>query len=357
MKVLVWHWGRRGAGPRFACDLALGFGRLPETAAVLSLSAEAELMQNAPPCMPVIPFRTYTGWPGLVSRVAAAPWLIQGLVERLAAVEPALAISAMPALLDPLMVTALGRLGIPYAMVVHDASSHPGDRFFLQMMLQRRLIRRAAMVVALSRHVGNKLISQRLVSGDRLLLLSHPPFIFGPVPERAPHGGPFRLLFFGRLRRYKGLDLLAAALRRLPRGRFAVRVVGSGPASAELAELAALSGVSVESRWVPEAEVAALLAWADAVVLPYREASQSGVAAAALAAGRPVVATNVGGLAQQLAGERLAHLCAPEAAALAGCLERLADEPLLPGPPLHAADAWTEFAAACLAACSKVGVR
>ena len=105
----------------------------------------------------------------------------------------------------------------------------------------------------------------------------------------------------------------------------AVRVVGSGPESPELTVLRGLPGVTVENRWVPEAEVGELFSWADAVVLPYREASQSGVAAVALAANRYVVATNVGGLTEQLVGEPLAILCEPEAGSLANGLRRVLD--------------------------------
>ncbi|MGH7104020.1 MAG: glycosyltransferase, partial [Acetobacteraceae bacterium] len=315
--MLIWHWGRLGAGPRFAAALARGFSRLPETTGLLSLSAQAELLHALDPPSPELLFRTYSGWPGVLGRLAAAPWLIGDLAGRLALLQPGLAIAAMPALLDPLMCAALARRSIPFAIIVHDAAHHPGDGLVLQMALQRRMIRRAALVVALSRHVGTMLLGQKLVSEQRLLIARHPPFDFGAVPPLAPHEGPFRLLFFGRLRRYKGLDLLTEAVERLPAGRFTLRIVGSGPASPELARLATLEGVRVENRWVPEDEIGGLLAWADAVVLPYREASQSGVAAAALAAGRPVVATRVGGLAQQLEGESLARLAAPEPAALA----------------------------------------
>ncbi len=73
----------------------------------------------------------------------------------------------------------------------------------------------------------------------------------------------------------------------------------------------------VENRWVPEGEVGSLLAWADGVVLPYREASQSGVAAAAVEAGRFVVATRVGGLPDQLRDAPGLVLCAPESTDLA----------------------------------------
>ncbi len=107
--------------------------------------------------------------------------------------------------------------------------------------------------------------------------------------------------------------------------------------------------VTVENRWVPETEIPGLLGWADAVVLPYVEASQSGVAAAALAAGRAVLATAVGGLPEQLRGETLGRLCAPAAEALVTAWRAmLADPPR--GPPADAAAGWRQAGAAVLAA-------
>jgi glycosyltransferase involved in cell wall biosynthesis len=177
--------------------------------------------------------------------------------------------------------------------------------------------------------------------------------VFGPtpVPPRS-HGGALRLLFFGRLLPYKGLDLLAAALRMLDaRGAWQLRVVGSGPESNDLAALRALRNVTVENRWVPEDEVGELIAWADAVVLPYREASQSGVAPAAIAAGRPVVATRIGGLAEQLRDLQSAILCEPDAASLAAALRTLIDAPppLPAAAPVDARLAWRDMAEQLLA--------
>ncbi len=109
-------------------------------------------------------------------------------------------------------------------------------------------------------------------------------------------------LFFGRLRAYKGLDLLRDAFR-LVRARHpgaTLRIVGEGSVEASAPGISALPGVKVEQRWVPDAEIPFLLARAWAVVLPYREASQSGVLPLALASGVPVVATPVGALADQL---------------------------------------------------------
>ena len=172
-----------------------------------------------------------------------------------------------------------------------------------------------------------------------LIPFSHPPFAFDmPAADRA--AGPPRLLCFGRLLPYKGLDLLAAALVSLPmQPAIEVRVVGSGPESPALDALRSCRGVTVENRWVPETEIGALLAWSDALILPYREASQSGVAAAALAAGRPVIATRVGGLREQLSDAPQAVMCEPEAASLARAIELWLETPPQPTrqlmPPKH----------------------
>ena len=343
MRLLVWQWGRRGAGPRFAAALADGLAQVPGVTAALSLSRQAEILGGLAPPHCDLPVPTYAGLGGLLLRLPLLPFQVGGLARRIAALRADAAICAMPAPLDLLMAAALRRARVPYAVVVHDADLHPGDIHAPQMLLQRRLVARADAVVALSRHVGDRLTAQGLAR--RLIMSEHPPLHFGPppAPPRA-HGGKLRLLCFGRLLPYKGLDLLAEAMARLgPRDDMELRVVGSGPESAVLDALRRLPGVQVENRWVPEGEVADILAWSDALVLPYREASQSGVAAAALAAGRFVVATKVGGITEQLAGVKLARLVAPDPAALAAALVALAGE-MAPAVPVP--DRWPDVSAA-----------
>ena len=319
MKVLIWQWGRRGAGPRFAAELQRNFAGVPQTEPLLSLSAGAEILGTGapPPCD--LAFPTYDGLLGFAVRALRAPVLVPGLAGWLRDNRVDVALCAMPAPLDLLMAAALHRAGVPFAVVVHDADLHPGDAFPLQMRLQRLLLARADRLFALSTHVADRLRQQGIASGRSLMTVSLPPFAFGerPPPPGA-HGGRLRLLSFGRLLPYKGLDLLAASLALLgERADFEVRVVGSGPETAVLDTLRAMPGVSVENRWVPEDEVGALLAWADGLVLSHREASQSGVAAAAVAARRWLVATRVGGLEEQLRDEPMAIMCDPTPASLA----------------------------------------
>ena len=352
MKILVWQWGRRGAGPRYAAELARSFRAVPETDALLSLSAAAELLRTRNPPACALPVATYSGLASFAGRVLTTPVLVPELARWVRQERIDVALCAMPAALDLAMAAALRWTGTPYAVVVHEADLHPGDRFASQIRLQRWLVGGAQAVFALSSHVAERLQERRLVTGKRLLLASLPPFHYGPdLSPPGAHGGKLRLLSFGRLLPYKGLDLLADALALLgSRADLEIRVVGSGPESADLDRLRALPGVVVENRWVQEEEISDLLGWADALILSHREASQSGVAAAAIAARRWVIATRVGGLAEQLGKERMAVLCDPRAASVAGAISALlAADRTPPSPDEAAGAAWSAVTRAMVA--------
>lgn len=361
MKILVWQWGRGGAGPRFGACLAEALRDRTGIDVTLSLCRDAEIMTGPSPPLCEMKVRTYRGMASFLLRLATAPLALPFLLVRLLRFRPDLAICAMPGPLDLLMAVALWVVRCRLVVVVHDADAHEGDGFLLQMTLQRLLCRCADGLAVLCRHVGTRLQQQGLAGNARrkLIRFEHPPFAFDlPATERAARReeGPKRLLFFGRLLAYKGLDLLAEAVAALPPDvAISVRVVGSGPESPSLQALRGCRGVTVENRWVPELEIGALLGWADAVILPYRDASQSGVAAAALAAGLKVIATRVGGLEEQLAGATRAVLCEPDADSLAGAIRHWLQTPVCVARPVdaplgHATTAWRQAVSGLLLA-------
>lgn len=355
MKVLVWHWGRRGAGPIFASRLSQSLAALPGSAATLSLSASAEIMTQ-PDCVRCDwPEPTYDSAIGYAGQLFAEPFLRRRTVRRLQSIEPDVAVCAMPALLDGRMMQALRQTGIPYAVVVHDATAHPGEALNFRMLGQSRLLRNAAALFALTAHVEDDLRRQGFGrNGQIIAKLWHPPIYFGDMKPPFAHGGRSRLLSFGRLLPYKGLDMLADALAAFgPELPFDVRICGSGPASHGLLRLRSIPGVEVDQRWIPEAELRGLIEWSDALVLPYREASQSGVAAVAIGQGRLVVATNVGGLPEQLAGVANAVLCEPNAAAITEALKNLPRAGSL-APPENTQMSWHCMAAKMLETLERV---
>jgi D-inositol-3-phosphate glycosyltransferase len=110
------------------------------------------------------------------------------------------------------------------------------------------------------------------------------------------------LLFFGLIRPYKGLDVLLDAMPAIHAAtgaRLAVLGECYGDADAIHAQIARLGlapVVRLELRYASNEEVPTWMTAADAVVLPYRHATQSGVAQAAYGCGRAVISTAVGGI-------------------------------------------------------------
>jgi glycosyltransferase involved in cell wall biosynthesis len=185
------------------------------------------------------------------------------------------------------------------------------------------------------------------------------------APPAAPPGAagaePFRrLLFFGIVRPYKGLDVLLRALTAGPDG-IALRVAGEFWGGAEVterlvAELGLGDRVELRPGYVDATEVPGLFRDVDALVLPYRSATASLNAFLAFAHGRPVIATRVGTIEQDVRDGVDGVLCDPDDdASLAAALRRFyaEGEPqrLRAGvPPVDAAPAWRAYCTAVLAA-------
>ncbi len=201
----------------------------------------------------------------------------------------------------------IGARGIPTVFVVHNLEPHermPGGR-----LLARLALGRAAACVAQSQRDAARLAAK--YPRCPITVVLPPPL----VPPPCPHAGERdrcarvlgvppaanRLLFFGYVRRYKGLPTLIEALASLPPR---VQLVVAGEIYHQDADhyrrMAARWNVGERvvflDRFLPSAEIACLFSAADVVVLPYWEASQSAVAPLAMALGRAVVASAVGGI-------------------------------------------------------------
>ena len=88
-----------------------------------------------------------------------------------------------------------------------------------------------------------------------------------------------------------------------------------------------LNGVQVHNRWLDDAEIGSFMANSDFAVLPYVEASQSGVAPLAFGRGRTVIATPVGGLPEQIRNGETGILTETvSAAALADAIRHLTED-------------------------------
>jgi glycosyltransferase involved in cell wall biosynthesis len=199
----------------------------------------------------------------------------------------------------------------------------------------RRMFGGMDAVVAHSEHGAGRLREEVGLDPARVRVIPHGAFDYfthlseeKPLPaelERAE--GPV-ILFFGLLRPYKGIDTLLRAFRELQGAE--LWIVGNPRMDlAPLHRLAAEAPGRVRfvTRFVEDAEVPAIFRRADLVVLPYRDAEQSGVLYTGLAFGKPLVLSSVGGF-PEVAATGAARLVPPEDPdALAKALDELTADP------------------------------
>jgi glycosyltransferase involved in cell wall biosynthesis len=230
--------------------------------------------------------------------------------------------------------------------VCHNVLPHQGGGA-LTTALTRLALRRGDAFIVHSRHDAEAL--RRLLtspaSGDpRVIRTALPVFSIGAPMGRA--GARRRLglpadarvaLFFGFVRPYKGLGYLIDALPRVLRDVPAAHLLVAGefwqPADEygrRAAELGVGERVRLDDRYIPNEEVGLYFAAADVVVLPYVEATQSAVVSLAAQFGRPVIATETGGLPESVVDGETGLIVPPaDSAALAAALVRVFTEPTL----------------------------
>lgn len=183
---------------------------------------------------------------------------------------------------------------------------------------------------------GRARLIGRGIAPARIALLPHglltAPLARGPDALDAP----VTFLCFGKMKPYKGLDIAIEGFARLPpalRQRARLRIVGEPHMDvAPLLALAEARGVAaqvaIEPRFVQEAEFPALFGGGVVALFPYREIEASGVLSLALAHGRPIVASRLGGFAEALRDGVHGLLVPPgDADALSDAMARLLADP------------------------------
>jgi D-inositol-3-phosphate glycosyltransferase len=242
----------------------------------------------------------------------------------------------------PFVAPALGsvarRLGdVRRLAVVHNALPHerrPGDR-----LLTRYALRAMDGLVVLSDSVRRDV--ERLAPDVPVLQRAHPVYdFFGePVPRtearaalNLPADAPV-LLFFGFVREYKGLRVLLDAMPQIRERVPGVRLVVAGefyddeaPYRAQVRRLGLGDAVRFDAEYIPNERVAHYFGAADLVVQPYLSATQSGVAQIAYHFERPLVTTDVGGLAETVPPDAGLVVPPENPAALADAVVRFFEE-------------------------------
>lgn len=136
----------------------------------------------------------------------------------------------------------------------------------------------------------------------------------------------YRIAFMGRIDLYKGVDILVKAFVKLKTKGVKLLIAGSGHIDEEIMRIID-SDINIElhNRYIANEEIPMFMQEVDMVVLPYTNATQSGVIPMAFAFGKMVIATNVGSLAEQVpTGTGL--LVSPNVDSIARAIDRMYSE-------------------------------
>jgi glycosyltransferase involved in cell wall biosynthesis len=231
--------------------------------------------------------------------------------------------------------------GKPVIITVHNTRFHEGSRLadrvggWVLRLGTRFIVHAESNAVALAEHYGIPRERISVIPHGPLDLFLKPQGDYADVRHRLgiPAAGKVVLLF-GAVRPYKGLDTAihafaeVAASDRSVHLLIAGRLWGEWQPYQELVDRHGLAGrVHLHPDYVPTAEVGDYFQAADLVLLPYHSFdSQSGVGAAALAFGKPMLVTDVGGL-PELVADRSCVVPPRDVPALAEALRWAFSEP------------------------------
>lgn len=204
-------------------------------------------------------------------------------------------------------------------LLCHNVEPH--ELFWGARLISKLVFQHVDSIVVHSTSEETKL--KQVQSNLKIIKLFHPIYDFLPLSNQmtSTKGEGCRLLFFGLIRPYKGLDLLLGALEQLIKEKHKVKLTIAGECFSEEANNLLVQEVSqrgldehvrLELRYIPNERVADYFLDCDLVILPYRSATSSGPLMMALHFGKPVIATNVGGIPDYIVDGKNGVLCEPD---------------------------------------------
>lgn len=192
-------------------------------------------------------------------------------------------------------------------LAIHDGALHSGEQnwktslpryFFLKHSVKR-------MYLFYSKFTCKQFSGHKNIKIENSVLLKMSPFsYFNRLAQKKISGHKY-LLFFGRISKYKGVDILLDAMDDVLKSHPNEKLIIAGKgADDELLHHPVLEAagekISFINRYIPNNELVSLIKEAKMIICPYRDASQSGVLMTAFALNKPVIAADTGAFSEDV---------------------------------------------------------
>lgn len=214
--------------------------------------------------------------------------------------------------------------------ICHDPVTHSGEAFSAKIR-NKMVMKKAEYVLVLTKEFVAQVVEQYHIPQDKVFYMPHGMMSQyrkkqqkQPLVEFAPE--KIHYVFFGRIEDYKGIPVLLEAFARLEKqyDNITLTIAGNGDVEKYREQMKEIKHLNLFDRYIQDEEVGTLFDSEQVVaVIPYVDATQSGVIPIALEYGNTIVATNTGGLVEQLDGGKIGLFAKPgDATSLAECMEK-----------------------------------
>lgn len=264
------------------------------------------------------------------------PSLFRRVVKTVLDLQPDVVHLSGPHMWNLALVRAVKAQGIPVAHTMHDLDPHLGSGYGVLLRIWNYLIIRSAdHILVHGETYRERLLAQGIAPECMTLTPLLHLFVGGAWLEMfsdlaaATEYQPWAL-FFGRLKRYKGLEYLLTACAMMDgANQTSSRIVVAGYGDMSSLWAGSLPDrLALHNHLINDEEAMDLFSRCGLLVLPYSDATQSALIAAAYYFRKPVVVTRTGALPEYVVDGQTGYIIEPDhPAALARCLEKLLDDP------------------------------
>jgi len=207
---------------------------------------------------------------------------------------------------------------VPVVTTIHDYHTHVGEKNRISELLQKRQMDISDKIIFLTESEKNKALSYHPKYQKKSLVLLH-PLLDSHANHTLAHNPDLKFLFLGRLKAYKGYQLLINASNH---GSIQhITIAGSGDTA-----ISSIDKVSVINKHLSNSEITQLIESHHVLVLPYKDTSQSGVLTLGIDACMPMIISQLPGLQEQIS-ESACTWIEPNKNALRDAMLRLQNEP------------------------------
>ena len=280
----VVYLGTRGAGAQLSLDLLEKFELKGITCSVLINSFNE--IANKYPSSKITTFRGYRNKIFYLLPTAHKRLFFNEFLEDLLKKKIQYVVFTMHHPFNLQFMTKLRQHGVKIIVLAHDVQTHPGEYWPTEKFLEK-YYSQADLIICLSSFVHKKLLDKnynsvlsKLPSETKLVMNSI------QIPETY-------CLFVGRIKKYKGLNVLLKAWAQVDQPKVKLVIAGEGRVPRRAFNL---KNVFVLNKWLNHSEIHNLVAHSSFVILPYKEASQSGILKIAEVYEKACLVTPVGAL-------------------------------------------------------------